>query len=54
MTTPSGRARVGAFVLSRIHGRTLEQLLTSGTTTLHVLGGDVRGTAGVHDGALPE
>ena len=38
-------ARIWAFVLSRFHGETLEKLLTSGTTTLHVLGGYVRGTA---------
>ncbi|MGC5655575.1 UNVERIFIED_CONTAM: AI-2E family transporter [Kocuria sp. CPCC 205315] len=38
-------ARIWAFFLRRFHGETLERLLASGTTTLHVLGGYVRGTA---------
>jgi predicted PurR-regulated permease PerM len=38
-------SRIWAFFLRRFHGETLEKLLTSGTTTLHVLGGYVRGTA---------
>ena len=38
-------SRIWAFFLRRFHGETLEKLLTSGSTTLHVLGGYVRGTA---------
>ncbi|GAA1750774.1 AI-2E family transporter [Kocuria aegyptia] len=38
-------ARMWAFSLRRFHGESLEKLLASGTTTLHVLGGYVRGTA---------
>jgi putative heme transporter len=38
-------AKIWAFFLRRFHGETLQKLLTSGTTTLHVLGGYVRGTA---------
>ncbi len=38
-------AKIWAFFLCRFHGENLEKLLTSGTTTLHVLGGYVRGTA---------
>ncbi|MFI7481781.1 AI-2E family transporter [Kocuria sp. M1R5S2] len=38
-------ARIWAFFLHRFHGETLTKLLASGVTTLHVLGGYVRGTA---------
>ncbi|MGQ1838536.1 AI-2E family transporter [Kocuria turfanensis] len=38
-------ARIWGFFLGRFHGRTLERLLVSGTTTMHVLGNYVRGTA---------
>lgn len=38
-------ARIWRFFLGRFHGETLERLLASGVTTLHVLGNYVRGTA---------
>jgi predicted PurR-regulated permease PerM len=38
-------ARIWTFFLGRFHGAIREKLLTSGATTLQVLGGYVRGTA---------
>lgn len=40
-------AMIWRFFLRRFHGETLRKLLVSGTTTLHVLGNYVRGTAAV-------